>query len=658
MKKILGLSMLITLSSQGLAAVSQVSIESVQPFADGAKFGKAGAYEIVTGRFVGELDTEIPQNKIIVGLKHAKPNQNGRVEYSSKFAMLRPVDPSLSSNILLYDVPNRGRKFSLLWVLDGQEQSASSINDPKRLEDGGNGLFMRRGYTLVWSGWEPDLNEKANLLTLKAPIAYQPDGSEIISTVREEELAGGRRKELSFMALSYKTASLDTSKSTLRVKYADSDSYITLGESDWQFIDDQKIALLPKGSKLTAGALYDFRYPAKNPTVSGIGFAATRDLVAYLRDPSQLASTPVELRKHTINHTMAIGISQSGRYLRDYIQLGFNQDEKGQKVFDGVFSYISGAGGLFLNEPFSQPGRTHTAEENRYFPEIAPPFSVVKDKNGLSRLRYDQFDPLWMEANTSSEYWQKSAALLHTSPDLKQDLVLPNNYRVYLIAGTQHGGRSGLTPGKGVNQANKNPHNPAAALRALIVGLEQWVVNGQRPPESRVPNLKEGTLVHADRVNFPLIPGFITPKGCNDYMPFDNWRSPTPDANNAIACLVPQVDPDGNEIGGIRLPDIAVPLGTYTGWNLFAAPFPVDGIADRDGAYSPFPLSEKMRQAANDPRKAILQRYPTHKEYLADVKKVSAELVKAGYLLPEDAFRYINQAQSMQSMWLFSLDKD
>lgn len=664
MKKILQISILMGIATNGWAAVNQFTVDSIQPFADGAAFGKTGSYELVTGHYKGELDPNLPQNQIIQGLSSAKLNNNGKVEYSSKFAMLRPANPELSSNILLYEAPNRGRKFNLLWMLDGQEQSASSINDPKTVEDVGNGLFMRRGYTLLWSGWEPSLNEKSKLLTLNAPIAYQKEGSEVVSVIRDEELMGGRSKELNHMVLSYPAANnsiennslenKDKAQSTLRVKYADKANYTTLKSSDWQYLDDQRIILLPEGTKFTQGALYEFSYPAKNPTISGIGYAATRDLVSYLRQPDALASSPNEIKQHKIKYAMAVGISQSGRYLRDYIQLGFNQDEKNSKVFDGVFSYISGAGGLFLNELFSQPGRTHTAEENRYYPEIAPPFSVVKDNNGLSRFRYDSFDPLWIEANSSSEYWQKSAALLHTSTDLKQDLVLPDNYRVYLIAGTQHGGRIGLTPGKGVNQANKNPHNPSAALRALTVGLENWVVNGQQPPNSNVPSLKDGTLVPANRLNFPIIPGFISPKGCNDYLPSENWRAPKADPNNVITCLVPQVDQDGNEIAGIRLPDIAVPLATYTGWNLFAKPFPVNKLADRDGAYSPFPLSKQDQLATKDPRQAIQTRYPSHKEYVAQVKKVTEQLMKEGYLLQEDAFNYINQAQSMQSMWLFT----
>lgn len=654
MKKLLKLSVLMAFIPGSWAAVSQLSIDSVQPFADGAPFGKAGAYEIVSGSYQGELDPNLPQNKVIEGLSMAKLNSNGKVEYSSKFVMLRPVDPQLSSNILLYDVPNRGRKFSLLWMLDGKEQSASSINDPKTLEDAGNGLMMKRGYTLVWSGWEPSLNAKNNLLTLEAPIAYQKDGSEIVSIIRDEELAGGRRKELGNIELSYPVASKDKSQSTLRVKYADSPDYATIESDKWRFVDDRRIALLPEGTKFTAGALYEFRYPAKNPTVSGIGFAATRDLISYLRTSDSQPSAPPELKQHTIRYTIAVGISQSGRYLRDFVQLGFNQDERNFRVFDGVFSYISGAGGLFLNELFSQPGRTHTAEENRYYPEIAPPFSAVKDSNGLSRYRYDKFDPVWIEANTSSEYWQKSAALLHVSPDLKKDLALPHNYRVYLIAGTQHGGRSGLTPGKGVNQAFKNPHNPAAALRALLVGLEKWISTGEQPPKSNVPTLKDGSLVPFNKLAFPVIPGFITPKGCNDYMPFDNWRDPKPNPKGSIACLVPQVDKDGNEIAGIRLPNIAVPLATYTGWNLFAPPFPLDGIADRDGAYSPFPLTEASQKAGNDPRASIYTRYTSHKNYVEQVRKVSMQLVADGYLLPEDALTYVNQAQSMQSMWIFT----
>lgn len=648
----IGCGLLYLSLAHAMAQVTEFKINQIQPFADGHSFGEYGHYEVISGVFSGELNPQDAHNTVIVNLPLAPKNQRGKVEYSADFTILRPANAEKSSQILLYDVPNRGRKFALHWVLDAPAQDNAAINHPQSLQDAGNGLFMRRGYTLVWSGWEP--LKKEGLLNLNVPIARNSDGSAIIQTIRDEVRIGSRTKNNTNISLSYPSASVNNVDAELRIKEDNSTKFTILPASSWRFSDQNTLVLLPEGSTFKQGALYEVRYPAKDPTVSGIGFAATRDLVSYLRQAANNPQAPAELRGRDIKHSLAIGISQSGRYLRDFITLGFNQDENGKRVFDGVLSHIAGAGGVFLNEPFSQSGRTLTAEEDRFYPEIAPPFSVVKDAKGLSRLKDDGFDPLWMEVNTSSEYWQKSAALLHTSRDGKRDLTLPANYRVYMAAGTQHGGRVGLSSDLGPAQAKRNPHNPSALVRALIVALENWVLDGRQPPESRVPTLANKDLVSAKQLKFPPLPNFLTPVACNDYLPFGDWRNPQPEAKAAISCLISQVNSDGNETGGVLLPDIAVPLATYTGWNLYRAPLPVNRLADRDGAYLLLALTEKQQQVSGDPRPSIETRYKNHQEYVKQVRTVSNDLVKGGYLLAEDALAYVNTAQSMEAQWLFS----
>lgn len=649
---LIGCSLLYLALPNAFAQVTAFKINQIQSFAEGSSFGQYGSYEVISGTFSGELNPQDVRNTVIVNLPLAPKNQRGKVEYSADFTILRPVTAEKSSQILLYEVPNRGRKFALHWVLDAPAQANAAINNPQNLQDAGNGLFMRRGYTLVWSGWE--LLKKEGLLNLNLPIARNTDGSAIVQTIRDEVRIGSRTKNNTSISLSYPSASLNNADAELRVKEGNSVKFTVLPASGWQFSDQNTIILLPVGSTFKQGALYEVRYQAKDPRVSGIGFAASRDLVSYLRQAANNPQAPTELRGRDLKHSLAIGISQGGRYLRDFIALGFNQDENGQRVFDGVLTHIAGAGGLFLNEPFSQSGRTLTAEEDRFYPEITPPFSVVKDAKGLSRLKDDGFDPLWMEVNTSSEYWQKSAALLHTSSDGKRDLTLPASYRVYMAAGTQHGGRIGLSSDPGPAQVKRNPHNPSALVRALIVALENWVLNGHQPPESRVPTLANKDLVSAKQLKFPQLPNFLTPVACNDYLPFGDWRNPQPENKAAITCLISQVNSDGNEIGGVLLPDVAVPLATYTGWNLYRAPLPVNRLADRDGAYLLLALTEKQQQASGDPRPSIKTRYKNQQEYVKQVRAVSNDLVKGGYLLTEDALAYINTAQSMEAQWLFS----
>lgn len=615
-----------------------LDIERIEALADGAPFGEVGAYERVIGHAKGEVDPLDPANKGIALIDKAPRNGRGKVAYATDIFILRPKDFARGNGRILYEVNNRGRKMLFGNIADGPQ----GVNDPKTLADVGNGFPLRQGYTIVWSGWDPDA-PRANMgLGLSAPVATD-NGQPIVKTVRDEFCSGTRGGALEVFKLSYEAATLEQPRAQLTVRERADDEPRELPLNQWSFVDARSIKLR-EGTKPKPGYLYEFHYEARNPKVLGLGFAATRDVISWLRyDPAATTATGGK-----ISHALAIGFSQAGRYLRNHISEGFNRDEAGRKVFDGIHSHIAGVGRIFFNTPFGQPARTGTQHEDHGFPENEFPFSTATLADPLtgkkgSLLRGDGSDPKLIETNTSTEYWQKGASLLHTDPLGKEDVALPENSRVYMIAGTQHGGRAGATTDPGPNINPRNPHNPMPAVRALLVALDEWVVSGKEPPASRVPTLAVGTLVEPDKTGFPAVPGAVVVKVTNQVAPPGDWVRPKP-ADKAYRTLVCKVDADGNEAAGVRLPDIAVPLATYSGWNEYKPPYPAGELADRDGSCLPFALDKTARQAAGDPRPSIAERYKSGADYVAKVQAVVSVLRKDRLLLAEDAKNYIERA--------------
>ncbi|MCW5746051.1 MAG: hypothetical protein KIT36_07625 [Alphaproteobacteria bacterium] len=617
-----------------------LDIDRIEPLADGAPFGAPGAYERVIATAKGEVDPRDPANSGIALLDMAPRNARGRVEYATDVFILRPRDAARSSGRILYEVNNRGRKMLFGNIADGPQ----GMNDPRTAADVGNGFPLRRGYILVWSGWDPDA-PRANMgLGLSAPVATD-DGRPIVQVVRDEFVSGTRAGALEAFRLSYAAASLDQTKARLTLREREADAPREVPAGQWTFVDARSIRLR-EGDKPRPGWIYEFHYEATNPKVLGLGFAATRDVVSWLRyEPAAIAATG-----RPVTHALAIGFSQAGRYLRHHISAGFNRDERGRRVFDGIHAHIAGVGRIFFNTPFGQPARTNTQHEDHGFPENEFPFSTATMADPLTGksgalLRGDDSDPRLIETNTSTEYWQKGASLLHTDPLGTRDVALPDNSRVYMIAGTQHGGRAGATADPGPNVNPRNPHNPMPAVRALLVALEDWVVSGAPPPPSRVPTLADGTLVAPDRTGFPAIPGAAVVRTTNRVAPPGDWVHPAPPAQ-AYRTLVCRVDADGNEVAGVRLPDIAVPMATYTGWNEYKPPYPAGELADRDGSCLPFAPDAAARQAAGDPRPAIAERYASRADYVARVEAVVSALLAERLLLAEDADRYLERARA------------
>ena len=648
---------LLVLISAAEARVVRLQIDRVEPFAGGMKFGAVGSYVRMVGIAQGELDPHDSANVAIVNLDKAPRNTRGLVEYEVDFYILRPTDVARGNRKILYEVNNRGRKLLLTWLHDAPENppGSLSVNDPATVQDAGNGFAFREGYIVVWSGWDPGAPRANNGLSLRVPVATE-GGAPIVRKIRDEFVFGVRIPATQLVApLSYEAATLEQGEARLTVRGKEEDPHTEIPPDRWAYVDSRSIKQLPDGTRFQPGLIYDFWYPAKDPKVLGIGYAATRDLVSFLRYEAKDAAgnlNPVALSSESpgIQAALALGISQSGRYLRDHIELGFNRDEARRKVFDGVLIYIAGIGRVFANTEFGQPNRTNTQHEDHHFPENSFPFTYtpltdpVTGETG-ALLRGDGFDPLVMEVNTSTEYWQKGASLLHTDPLGTRDIEIPGAVRLYLIAGTQHIGRAGLSTTPGNCLYPQNPHSPTPALRALWVALDRWVTEGVEPPASRIPRLAEGTLVAPDKIGFPPIPGVRVPGFTNHILRFGDWVNPQHIPGKAYTVLVSKVDSDGNEVAGIRLPAIAVPLGTYTGWNLYKAPYPEGELCDRQGAYLPFTRTKAERDARGDPRPSLAERYGRHEGYVEKVNQVVRELVQARLLLPEDAARFMSEAE-------------
>ena len=499
---------------------------------------------------------------------------------------------------------------------------------------------------------DPDAPRVQAGMGMRVPVATN-HGAPIVQTIRDEFVFGTRVPTTRLSApLSYEAADLDQAQARLTMRTKESDVPTEIPASQWAYADARSIQLLPAGTPFQPGVIYDFWYPAHNPKILGIGFAATRDLVSFLRyTPYDTTGTmnPLTLSSDAtgIQAVLAFGNSQSGRYLREHVALGFNQDEAHRQVFDGVLTNVAGIGKVFLNYAFGQPYRTGTQHEDHHFPENSFPFahaSLTDPVSGCtgSVRRGDGFDPLQIEVNTSTEYWQKGASLLHTDPLGSHDLNLPASVRLYLVAGTQHGGRAGLTPVYGNGVHRRNPHNPTPLLRALLVALDQWVSAGIAPPASCVPTLANKTLTPLESLCFPVIPGTLVPRLMNRIVTRKDWVYPHADAG--YHALIPQVDADGNELAGVRLPDIAVPIATYTGWNLYKAPYPEEELCDREGSYLPFATTAAERQSQGDSRPSLAERYGTQDVYVQRVCEVVRELVAARLLLPEDATRFVDAA--------------
>ncbi|HEY3908541.1 MAG TPA: alpha/beta hydrolase domain-containing protein [Stellaceae bacterium] len=633
-------------------AIVEIRVDAVEPFAERRTFGDAGLYVRIKGVARGELDPEAPENRVIADLGKAPRNARGMVEYETDFFILRPAEPKPAGGILVYDVTNRGRKV-ILGRLDEAAGDADT-NNPRTARDVGLGFSLGRGYSLVWSGWDSGAPRANNGMTARLPAALE-GGAPMVRRIRDEFHIGTRAPGAGdVVRLNYPAVSTDRRKARLVVRDCERDAPAEIAAEGWEFVDNRSIRLLPAGTRFAPYKIYEIWYEATGSSVIGVGFAATRDLVAFLRyERAGTQGTPNPMvadgtAGSGIDHALAFGISQAGRFLRHFLELGMNDDGHRRRVFDGVMSHVAGAGKVFANHSFAMPGRTATQHEDRLYPENWFPFGNAPATDPFSDkteaiLKGRPTDPLMIEVNTATEYWQKGASLVHTDPAGRGDAELPPTARVYMLAGTQHGGGPGTDPSPGPCVNPRNPHSASPALRALFVALEEWVTTGTAAPPSRVPSIAQGTAITAEAVTMPKVAGFAVAPGANRIGPPVDWVDPPARLDNFYDTRVSAVDADGNEVAGIRLPPIAVPLGTYTGWNVYRAQ--PGELADRDGSLIPFARARREREAAGDPRLSLEERYVSREDYVAKVKAAAEALVAERLLLPADAARYVAVAR-------------
>jgi len=593
------------------AEVVGVDIAQRADVANGAPFGDVGPYEAVTGKIRFAIDPTNKRNLAIVGLEHAPRNAAGKVEFSADVAILRPKDPAKGNGTLLLDVVNRGNKT----VLNSFDRAGSDHDD---------GFLMRRGFTVLWVGWEFDAADGTMRIDVPAltdthcRVHGGVTPNEDASTVAFGDVARYRATDPNAenMTLTVRDGLLGKATPIARNRYA---------------LDGNRVALT---GGFKAGRTYELEYEVASAPLAGLGFAAVRDAVAWARQ-----ATDANLR---VQRALAFGASQSGRFLRTFLYYGFNADEHGRQVFDGVMAHIAGASRLDLNRACATPTNLGQFDATSFpFADQAlhDPASGLEE-GALDNPRARDFKPKVFYTNTGVEYWggARSAALIHTTPDGGQDLVLPDNERVYFLTGSQHGPTRFPPAEPRLGAQRENPNDYWLTMRALLVAMDEWLRGGAAPPPSRYPRLDDKTLVRAADVAFPSLPGVRAPQTLPIGPRAPNLAIPHAGSpGTPLPYLVPQTDHDGLELAGVRLPEIAVPLATYTGWNYRNASIGgADQLFPLLGSYIPFPATADARAAAKDPRAAIAERYPSKQAYLEQVRAAADKLVADRYLLAED----------------------
>lgn len=627
--------------------------ERETPVFGGVEFGAVGAYERLHGTVFGELDPTHPLNAGIVNLDKAARNAHGNVAYQSDFRILKPLDLDRGNGCLVYDVPNRGNQ-PILPRLNGAPDGGHPRN-------AGNGFLMRRGFTVVWSGWQGDVPPGADRLTARFPTIPG-----ITGMVREEFIAentgllgDSNIQELSedrFVGtLVYPVA--DPAGARLTVREREADPRIAPPGLAWCLIDDRHVEIIrPTVPGFDRGAIYEFIYRARDPIVMGIGFAAIRDLVSFLRYAAE--DNPLAPQAcPRIRHTLGFGISQSGRVLRDLVHLGFNEDLAGRRVFDGILPVVAGSRRTCVNWPFAQAGRYSRQHEDHSYGDDQFPFSYptlsdpISGRSGgiLERARAAGVCPKVLHLDTESDFWQARSSLLATDPS-GADMAMPDEVRLYTVSGVPHASFRPLA--KPVMQLPGNRLGYGAFMRALLIALVEWVADGIAPPDSRFPSRAAGTLVPLAeaRAIFPRLPGVNFPTVLNELRLRDHSVEP-PIESAAYPVFVQASDADGNALGGIRHPLLAAPLATYVGWSLRASGYGEGELFTVQGSMIPFAQTEAERTRADDPRPSLEARYPSRDAWAARLAEAADRLVAERLLLAEDRDRLAAAARESWNVY-------
>jgi len=618
--------------TSAISAVTAVSVSERSPVLNGRSFGPVGPYERIQGKVEFAVDPESPANEGIADLKLAPRNDRGLVVFTADFYVLRPVEASGGNGTALVEIPNRGGK-ALLSVFDFAKGSRSPVTD----DEFGDDFLLNRGFTLVWIGWEFDVPPEPNMLRLDAPVVSD-HGSPITGIVRSEWVGDDRVDTISLgdrTQIGYPVSDDQDPANTLYERDRVDGERTKVDRAAWRFSDPRHVTL--RGG-FQAGRIYEVVYRAKDPVVAGLGFAAVRDFVSFVRNSGgQAGSSGLA---GSVKRTIGFGISQDGRFLRDFLYQGFNADEGGRPVFDGVWAHVGGAGRGSFNQRFAQPSRDGHPFMNVLYPVDVPPFTTDAI---LNKERAKNVTPKLMLTNGSYEYWGRCASLIHTTPDGKHDIDPEPGTRIYFLAGSQHGAGS-IPPHRTITQNLTNVNDYRSAQRALLAAMQDWIAGGKEPPTSKIPTIRAAELVDLQSFRFPAVPGVVPPKHKREAYQLDFSVEP-PRVGTAFVTLVPQVDDDGNEVAGIRMPEVSIPLASNTGWNLREAGVgsPAE-MYSMIGSWIPFPLTKSQREQRRDPRTSVGERYASREDYLKRIEATAESLVQQRYLLEQDVPRLRDRA--------------
>jgi hypothetical protein len=632
------------------ARVLRVEVASRTSVLDGKAFGEAGPYERITGRVYFSLPVANAHNRAIVDLANAVNLKNGEVEVSSDFVAVRPKDAARGNGSMLLEVPNRGHARILALVDGGDEDLA---------HDAGDAWLLRGGYTVAALGWQWDAPD-ADALRFYAPVAEE-NGKTITGLLRGDLMLSKPQLEIPLGHLmqgriggtEYPVSAPDDPRNVLTVRNARDGQRTAIPRAQWRFVRTDRFIHLDGGFQ--PGKIYEYVYVVANPVVAGGGFAAIRDFASYAKhDPH--AITPAR-------RVYGEGISQNGRFLRDFLYQGFNADEEGRIALDGVLAHVAGAGRGSFNYRFAQPSRDAQPTSSVFFPTDIFPFTDQPEKDPvtgqtaglLDRAVADKVVPKTFFSNTSYEYWGRAASLISISADGKHDAPISDMVRIYHFTGLQHF-PGPWPPEKGTGDLlGQHPESPLPIKyfwRAMIENMNAWVGSDAVPPPSSYPKISDGNLVPLSAYAFPRIPGVNLPHDANRAYRLDfgpNWQQgilslQPPKVGPPFPVLVPQVDADGNDRDGVHLPEITVPLATYTGWNLRD---PSIGAPEQrvafEGSYLPFARTAAER--AGDPRKSIAERYANREDYLTRYQAAVDDLVRQRWILPEDRAALIHRGE-------------
>ncbi len=672
-----GLLLATVLIRTGEARVVRFVIELRESFAGGVAWGTSGPYERLRGTAYMEVAPDDPLNALIVDLDLAPRNSRGLVEFSASFFILKPVDMSRGNHKIFHTVNNRGN-------------NPGGLIDAETAADvGSSDVFLRMGYTIVDVGWEGDVIPGLRRLAADLPLATHGDGSPIVGPMRVEYSDRHIPPEGTFTLnlkgrpgfRSYATASTDTGLAVFTVRDTVAGPKVPIPADRWAFgrCPLGRPSLMPSTRDICyfdgfdPDKLYELVYLAQDPIVMGLGHAAIRDVASFLRhERSDEAGNPNPLGPgpgHAgITRAYATGASQSGGFLRDFVLLGFNEDESRRRVFDGVIPTFAGTDRVFINVRFADPDVFSEQDFHHDFLQSSyPPFTYAVTTDPLSGIRdgilkRPRTDPLVFQLDSSTEFWQLRASL-NVADGLGRAVPIPDGVRLYLESSMAHGSRTVglLTPPAGGDPRclHPTPVGPVNhTLRALLVAMDQWADQGRKPPPSNYPRLEDGTLVplaEAGR-SWPAIPGVAFPTVMNEYELLDFGPSfgplggvltvQPPRLGPSYRMFVPEVDEDGLDVAGIRPMQIRVPLGTTTGWNVRRPEHRGPDLCGLTGSFFAFAEEGAERDASGDPRRSLEERYRDHAGFVKAVRKAAKKLVRERFLLPEDAQALVEAAET------------